>query len=295
MVNMGYAKKLFPELGLLRFLVIPFQVAYFLIRVITWPVRAPIRAAARAQDAAFEQQQLEAAFARNQSIEAAVAAIERQNQDRRAAGEYVPGLDDNQIEGICGTVSIAYGHAYQMSRYGIPVGWLTAAFDAVEAKLGGMTSEAFGVDPRSVLVADQHDFTDCLAAAAFFLLSASLRNFSIVDSTPVITGVVGPQGLGVFSRASGVDPGLRFADQRAYDGYYVAKNFVPTRSSAEKRYLEYCTINDQYAKDYFAVTGRMANLPIPFHSELSGTFGPELAWLNERLFRRPGSMPRTIG
>jgi hypothetical protein len=291
-VIVGYAKKLFPELGLLRFLVIPFQVAYFLIKVITWPIRAPLTAVTRAQDAAFEQQQLGAAITRDQHIAASLEAIERENQDRRADGVYVPALGDGQIVGVCGTVTIVYGHAYQMSLHGIPVDWLMATFDAVEAKLGGLTPRAFGVDPRSALGVDHNDFTNCVAVAAFFLISTSLRDFLIFDNTPGITGVEAPQGIGAFSRAIGVDPGLTFADQRAYDCYYVAKNFIPTPSSAESGYLQYCTVNERYSTEYFKVMGHEAKLPIPFNSERSGTFGPELTWLNERLFQRHGPLPR---
>jgi len=262
----------------------------FLLKLITWPVRALIRSAAQQRKAVLERQQLDAAIAHRETERAAEEAREREYEEHRSAGEYVPYLDYYGILSVCHGVAEVHGYAYEAYRSGIPAEPLAVAFGEIEARFGTLTSAIFGVDPRSVIRPDNDDYYNCLAASAFLFISSGsdLRLVTVDGGSPEISGTVGCQRLGIFARATGAEPTLRFAKRHNfYDLYYVAKNFTPDQTSAEAHYRQWVERANGSSLLDSLQTGA------GFHMEragISGTFGPQLTWLTKRLFRQRQGM-----
>jgi hypothetical protein len=280
---MRLVKWMLPELGLLNFLLLPFLVAFWLLAVITWPIHGPIRWLWRRHKAAAERERVNEVLAREQaqwdSIRAAEAELERENEAHRAAGEYVPQLSDNGVWGICGSVALIYGEAYELARHGIPAAQLQAALDNAEAKFGWTLDSVFGVDPRSALRAGTQDFGMCLAVTAFRHAAEHLAVISGDDGDPLLKGTEGSQALGVFTRAAGTTTGFGFVRQHFFfDQYQVARNFVPDRARAEEKYRLKKAWNEAFETGIHA-----AYMSIP-QGKVTGVFGPELTWLS-RIFR----------
>lgn len=269
-----------------------FQFVFFLLKLITWPVRALIRSAARQHKATLERQQYDAQLAHYEVARAAKQAFEREQAGHRAAGEYVPYLDYHEITGICQRVAEVYGYAYEAYRCGTPAGPLMTALDGIRARFGPMTSAVFGVNPRSVIHLSDDYYNWLAASALFFIISNNPHYLKIVsgdDGSPTIEGYAGCEWLGVFSRATGVEPSLKFSNKlghKSYDHYYIARNFTPDQASAEA----HC----RYWHEWQERRERQARSSDPFEGfydpkmgspGISGTFGPRLTWLAEQIFR----------
>jgi len=300
---MRLVKWMLPELGLLNFLLLPFLVAFWLLVVITWPIHGPIRWLWRRHRAAAERERVNEVLAREQaqwdSIRAAEAELERENEAHRAAGEYVPQLSDNGVRRVCSGVALIYGEAYELARHGIPAAQLQTALDHAEAKFGWTLDRVFGVEPQSALRAGTQDFGMCLAVTAFRHAAEDLVIISGDDSDPLLKGTEGSQALGVFTRAAGTTTGFGFVRQHFFfDQYQVARNFVPDRAYAEEYYRLRKARNEAFEAERFE-----AGMSIP-QGKVTGVFGPELTWLSRDISVRagltrgrpdPATVPQSLG
>jgi hypothetical protein len=158
----------------------------------------------------------------------------------RAAGYYVPDIDDRDIRIICKNVAWMYGEA-QNTAHQLAPERVHEALDRVERTFGNWSSQVFGIDAHWVLSRD--DGSSYISMVALNQVCDRLTVTWDHDSKPVIgieykysevQGIMGSIALGVFTRIAGSVPGLDFAAPKFFDYYYVASSFIPSRTSVEE-------------------------------------------------------------
>jgi hypothetical protein len=278
---MPYSKhvpKLFPELSFLLLPIAIFQLLYYLIRAITWPIWGPIRFAwrlhrkhqERASRALYEARQAE----RLRQLKATEERIEQENVRLRASGHYVPEIRDRDVMTICNNVAYMYGQAWVVAHRGVGSSIISDALSAAESKFGESTSSVFGIDPRHVL--SNIDSNACLAFLALTEVTKKLSvrpdndgNMLIAgeSSNFDITGNMGCEALGIFARIAGSSPKLNFWTQNFCDYYYVASSFAPSYESIEDAATLYAHRQPDFTP----------------RKPVTGTFDTRLWWL-KRIF-----------